>query len=163
MLILALSFTLAPPSTPRDDVDFLRDVYPIFQAHCIKCHGPAKQKGKLRLDQRDGIFGAGSREGVVAAGDADASLLVDLVSLPADDLDIMPAEGDPLTADQIALLRRWITEGAPFSEPPKEEVEPDPLALPPITPEQAAERDRAVAALAARGVAPRRVAQGGGG
>ena len=48
----------------------------------------------------------------IEAGDTDASILFEVIALPPDDDMIMPPKGDPLTADQIDLFRRWILEGA---------------------------------------------------
>lgn len=160
MLIVTLQAALSLPPAPRADVDFLQDVYPVFQAHCIECHGPTKQKGKLRLDRREGLFGAQPGQGVVVPGDLAASLLIELVSLPAGDPEIMPAEGDPLSADQIDLLRRWVAEGAAFAEPAATgEAPADELVLAPLSPEAAARRDAALATLAERGVQAVPVAQ----
>ena len=158
MLSLALYSVLAAPLQP-DEVDFLKDVYPLFEARCIECHGPDKQKGRLRLDDRVGLFGEEPGAGVVVPGDPDDSILLELVSLPADDPDVMPAEGDPLKPEELELLRRWIEEGATFAEPARE-VEPEPLALPTLSPEAIERRDAALAALGERGVHPMIVAQG---
>ena len=49
---------------------------------------------------------------VIAAGDIEGSILFEVITLPPDDDMIMPPKGDPLTAAQIDLFRRWILEGA---------------------------------------------------
>jgi uncharacterized membrane protein/mono/diheme cytochrome c family protein len=82
----------------------------IFQERCIECHGPEKRKGRLRLDVPDD--GLEAEDGPVVPGSPDESLLVELISLPAEDLDIMPAKGDPLSDEQIELIRDWIADGA---------------------------------------------------
>jgi uncharacterized membrane protein/mono/diheme cytochrome c family protein len=94
-------------------IDFARDVAPIFAARCLECHGAAKTKGDLRLDLPPD---EGDDPHVIVPGDPDGSELIQLVSLAADDLDIMPAKGDPLSAEQIETLRRWIAEGAVWGE-----------------------------------------------
>lgn len=90
-------------------IDFARDVVPIFEARCLECHGPEKVKGDLRLDQP---LDEGPEPHILVPGDPAASELFQRVTLPAADLDIMPAKGDPLSAAQIAVLRRWIEQGA---------------------------------------------------
>jgi len=58
---------LPPPA--QGTVDFLRDVRPIFESRCVECHGPVKQRGKLRLDSVLGVRkGGASGEVVLAAG-----------------------------------------------------------------------------------------------
>lgn len=157
MLPLLLLAPAVAPAAP--DVDFLKDVRPILESRCFECHGERKQKGRLRLDRREGLFGDGGG-GVIVPGDLEASLLFELVSLPADDPDRMPAEGDSLTAEQLATLRAWIEGGAPFEEPPRERrAETESFPLPPLSPEAAAARDAAVTALVERGVLVLPVAQ----
>jgi mono/diheme cytochrome c family protein len=95
-------------------VVFARDVWPIFEAKCTTCHGPEDQFNDLRLDSKDRILRGGKNGKVVVPGEPDRSPMYIRVSLPPDDLDIMPAEGDPLSAAQIDTLRRWIAEGADF-------------------------------------------------
>jgi mono/diheme cytochrome c family protein len=94
-------------------VDFATQVLPILQARCHECHGPAKVRGKLRLDAREHLLDpAREAEWVVRPGDPDGSELLRRVSLPPGDEDAMPAKGDPLTPEQVAVLRAWIEQGA---------------------------------------------------
>lgn len=105
-------------------VDFEREVWPILADSCVKCHGAPKKdrrgrmrsaKAGLRLDGKGHILaGSETSKTVVVPGKAKESLLIQLVSLPADDDEIMPPKGDPLTKQQIATLARWIDEGAEF-------------------------------------------------
>jgi hypothetical protein len=92
--------------------DFSREVRPLFEKHCVKCHGPEKQKGGLRFDTKDGAFKAGdSGETAIVPGHASESLLVKLVSSKDDD-ERMPSKGEPLSPAQVDLLKRWIDAGA---------------------------------------------------
>ena len=97
-------------------VQFARDVWPIFESKCVTCHGPEDQFNDLRLDSKDRILKGGKNGKVVVPGDPAKSPMYVRVSLPPDDLDIMPAEGDPLTAAQIDAIKRWIAEGADFGD-----------------------------------------------
>jgi YHS domain-containing protein len=109
----AAALALAAALTAQDrKVDFVAQIQPILRAHCYKCHGEQKQKGDLRLDRRDGVFHGDKDLWVIVPGDADASLVFERLTLPADDEDRMPAEGEPLPAHQIELIRTWIAEGA---------------------------------------------------
>ncbi|MBK8977872.1 MAG: hypothetical protein IPM29_18345 [Planctomycetes bacterium] len=106
----------AAAQEPPAKVDFAAEIQPLLQARCVKCHGAKKQEGDLRLDQRRFVFHAERDLWTVIPGDAEGSVVVERITLPADDPDIMPAEGDPLTPEQIALVRRWIDEGAEWPE-----------------------------------------------
>src|SRR4051794_14428501 len=82
------------------DVDFTREVLPIFAESCYGCHGPKVQMGGLRLD-------IPPKPGVVLAGNSAGSLLIQRVTA-ADPQKRMPLGGGPLRADQIEILRKWI-------------------------------------------------------
>lgn len=96
------------PSPVPLSADFAKVVYPILHRSCMECHGPKKQEGGLRLDQWQSV----ADSGVVDAGAPDDSELIRRVSLPRNHAEIMPAIGEPLSADQISILRQWIKNGA---------------------------------------------------
>ena len=105
-------------SNPRP-VNFARDVRSILSDHCFACHGPddKARKGGLRLDTKDGVFAA-NKEGdrAVVPGKPDESDLVFRVESDDPELQMPPKKfGKPLTADQIAVLRRWVEQGASWS------------------------------------------------
>jgi len=105
-----------PFPVPGADPDFTREVRPLLEEHCVKCHGPEKHKGGLRFDTREGAFKKGeSGETAVVPGHASESRLIKLVS-SKDDAERMPSKGEPLSAQQIDLLKRWIDAGAPWSD-----------------------------------------------
>lgn len=93
---------------------FLEKVKPIFDAKCLSCHGPEKQKGKFRIDQPDTVMkGGDSEKPAVIPGDPAASNLVRLILLPEDHDDLMPPAGkNALTAEEIMQIIRWIQHGA---------------------------------------------------
>jgi hypothetical protein len=97
-------------------VDFAKDIQPLFQQNCIKCHGPEKQKGDLRLDSKVAAMKGGKDGAVITAGNADKSDLYHRIILPAGSDDIMPSKGDPLTKAQTDLIRDWINQGAMWPE-----------------------------------------------
>jgi len=104
---------LPPPSSAKD-VTYEKDIKPIFQKTCFKCHGAEKQKGKLRLDSLAATLKGGEDGKVVEPGESAKSVLVHNVSRLGDEDDWMPPvdKGDPLSKDQIGLIRAWIDQGA---------------------------------------------------
>lgn len=98
--------------TASADVDFVREVQPIFVRHCDRCHGGVKQEGGLDLHTKAGLTGtADSEEVIVQPGDPQASLLLTRLVDP-DAGDIMPLDGQPLSKKEINVIRQWIREGA---------------------------------------------------
>jgi hypothetical protein len=154
-LTLALALTLPLPCLPRiaragevSDLDFGRDIRPVLSNACFKCHGPAVQKAKLRLDDRDRAV----QSGAITPGKPDASELIRRVSLPdSDDQRMPPPEaGQRLTPEQVAKLTAWIQQGAEF-KPHWAFVKPVRPAVPgPGHPVDAFVRDR----LAKHGLKP---------
>lgn len=114
LVLLFTSAALAQTNSPGARVDFVKQIAPVLLERCIDCHGPDKQKGDLRLDQRSLAF-AGEMPSLVPGKPEDSELFRRL-GLPADDEDVMPQKGEPLTAEQHALVRAWIAEGADWPE-----------------------------------------------
>jgi len=100
-----------PPPADRE-VDFEKDIRPIFAIACLDCHEGESAKKQLRLDTVVGILrGGDSGEPLFMRGSSADSLLVK--RLVADNpKELMPAESDPLTPEQIGLVRKWIDSGA---------------------------------------------------
>ncbi|MFT7680207.1 MAG: mono/diheme cytochrome c family protein, partial [Planctomycetota bacterium] len=98
------------------DVDFEREIAPIFAARCIKCHGPEKQSDGLRLDRRARALAGGDsgEPGIVPGASARSELFRRIA--PANEADRMPPKGAPLSAAEIALIKRWIDEGAAWED-----------------------------------------------
>jgi mono/diheme cytochrome c family protein len=91
-----------------------KDIKPIFEKSCIECHGPEKQKGRVRLDSLEATLKSGKGKAVVP-GKSEESLLVLSVARVTEDPDHhMPPEGkgDPLSKEQVGLIRAWIDQGA---------------------------------------------------
>jgi hypothetical protein len=93
-------------------VDYEKEIRPILEKHCIDCHGPNKQKSRLRVDKR-AILLRGGDSGLPALvpGNPAKSHLIELVR-ETDPDERMPAKGDPLSSGEITLLEEWITDGA---------------------------------------------------
>ncbi|HEX5106513.1 MAG TPA: DUF1553 domain-containing protein [Pirellulaceae bacterium] len=115
-LAAGLLASIAPSLRGEDTAaDFAREVQPIFAAHCFKCHGPAKQLGGLRLDERGAALAGGDSGAVIVAGKASASQLIERIT-STDESIRMPAESEPLSAQQIETLTRWIESGAAWPQ-----------------------------------------------
>lgn len=92
-------------------------VQPLLQAKCYSCHGPNKQKGKLRLDQQEFILKGGKDGKVIEPGKADESEMIERMLLPMTDEDHMPPkEKKQMTPNEISLLHWWINTGADFNK-----------------------------------------------
>ena len=86
--------------------DFEREVAPILEATCVSCHNAHEAKGDLDLSTWAAVL---TYDGAIVPGDPGASLLLDVVTGSEPE---MPKKADPLTAEQVALLRAWIAAGA---------------------------------------------------
>ena len=100
-------------------VDFKRDVQPIFAERCYSCHGADKQRNNLRLDRRAAALAGGDSGPSIVAGSSSQSRLYRYVA-GLDEKIVMPAKGERLTSNQVALIKEWIDAGAPWPEEPEE-------------------------------------------
>ena len=105
-----------PPASSKTGVTYARDIKPIFDNSCIKCHGAEKQKGKLRLDRLEDVLKGGEDGKVIVVGKSVESVLVHNVARLGEEDYWMPppdnkAKIPPLTAEQIGLIRAWIDQG----------------------------------------------------
>jgi len=97
----ALAVPQLPPAADRQ-VDFVRDVQPIFAANCTSCHGADKQKGGYRLDDRTTALGGGDEHAPnIVPGNSAASPLIRFVAGIDPDV-VMPKKGTPLTPPRSA-------------------------------------------------------------
>lgn len=102
-----------PPASSRKDVTFAKDILPIFEKSCVKCHGAEKQKGKLRLDSLEASLAESSSGATIIKGDSAKSTLVHSIAQLDPDAAMPPeGKGEPLTKEQIGLIRAWIDQGA---------------------------------------------------
>lgn len=106
-----------PPASDKQGVTYAADIKPIFEKSCVKCHGADKQKGKLRLDSLEAILKGGEDGKVVKAGSsADSMLVQNVAHVGEEDMWMPPPDNkdkiQPLTKEQIGLIRAWIDQGA---------------------------------------------------
>ena len=126
MIAVVAGFTPYPVTTsspasnpylrvPQDTVSFAKQILPIFQKRCAKCHGAEDENGEVRTEVSLSLIEyervlVGSEFGtVVEAGDPDGSFLIDMITAG----DMPPeGEGDKVPPEEIALIRAWIEQGA---------------------------------------------------
>ncbi len=97
-------------------VDFVRDIQPILEFNCVNCHNADDAKGGLRFDSRDAFLKGGDGGDAMLPGKPEKSLMVELISLPKDDDDVMPSKGRLLHAHEIDKVKKWIAAGAPWPD-----------------------------------------------
>jgi mono/diheme cytochrome c family protein len=127
-----------PAAKPAGPVSYYRDVRPIFQQYCQGCHQPAKPLGGFVMTEHADLFKKGDRDqpGVVA-GKPEQSFLIEQITAKDGKKPAMPRGRDPLTDAQVALIRRWIAEGAKDDTPSTARVivdadHPPVYQLPPV-------------------------------
>ncbi|MBI3850130.1 MAG: hypothetical protein HY298_07555 [Verrucomicrobia bacterium] len=115
---LLLSVMLLCPSLGRaadsKPVSYYGEVFPIFKRSCNGCHHPGKLKGELDLTTYAAFQKGGKHGGAFKPGEPAASRVIEEVS---GDEPNMPKEGDPLSKIEVALIERWIKEGAKDDTP----------------------------------------------
>ncbi|HTU21479.1 MAG TPA: PSD1 and planctomycete cytochrome C domain-containing protein [Gemmataceae bacterium] len=119
-LMLTSLFVLSSRALSAEvPVDYNRDIRPILAKNCFACHGQddTHRAAKLRLDRRETAIRPRKRGAAVVPAKPDKSRLITRVSAE-DESDRMPPmqTGNTLTAVQIATLKRWIAQGAPYAE-----------------------------------------------
>lgn len=112
-----------------DTVDFVKDVEPILKQNCYKCHYDKKKKGDFSFLTRESILKGGetAKEKAVIPGNSKDSVMIKLI-LSKDDTEYMPPKGARLSEAEVEILKKWIDQKVPMSEPvdksdPKKEKE----------------------------------------
>src|SRR6476659_2617412 len=95
------------PPAAEGKIDFNTDIKPLLAGHCVKCHGPAKQKGGWRLDTREHALAGGNSGAVLAVGKSAESKLIHAVAALDADLAMPPAPNKKLSAAEVGKLRAW--------------------------------------------------------
>lgn len=115
-LVITLRCLTSSACAEDGPIDFAHHVYPILRRACFECHGAEVQEAGLRLDTREAAVETAIDTGLIVPADPDVSELLRRIELPAGDDEIMPAIGQPLPAAQVAIIRRWIAQGALWPE-----------------------------------------------
>jgi WD40 repeat protein len=102
---------------PGGPVSYYQDVRPIFQANCQGCHQPAKNKGGYVMTSFEKMLAGGEKDGVaIVPGNAEKGSLLEQIT-PHNGSAEMPKNKPPLAEHELALIRRWIAEGAKDDTP----------------------------------------------
>ena len=97
--------------------DFGVEIGPLLEEKCLECHNENNRKGKVSLATAEDVFSGEHGKTLIKRGDADASLLIEVVSKSGADIrPEMPKEGVPLTVDEVSALRAWINDGASWPD-----------------------------------------------
>ena len=119
LVLLLLSFSLQAESTKPLNV-FESLINPILEAKCVHCHGPNKDKGKLRMDSKEHLLqgGRGAGTDIIVKGDIDSSEMIYRIMLPKEDEEAMPPfeeeHYNPVTKEELSVIKSWIKLGASF-------------------------------------------------
>ena len=118
-VFITVALLAATPASPADDkLDFARDIRPILSANCFKCHGPddSQRQAELRLDTKAGVFADRDGRFALVGGKPDESELWKRITSADPDERMPPADsGKTLTEAQVALIGKWIKQGAVWS------------------------------------------------
>ncbi|MFM7056893.1 MAG: DUF1553 domain-containing protein, partial [Planctomycetota bacterium] len=119
LLTLPVQAQDAAANSAPSAIDFNRRIRPILSNRCLACHGPdeSQRQAGLRLDEATSATKTlESGHTAIVPGQPDASELLRRVLSSNPDLRMPPPEfGAPLTADEQAILKDWIRQGAPFA------------------------------------------------
>lgn len=133
--LVAVAALALPPTARAADPTYWADVRPILRKHCVVCHSERKRNdvdvsAGLALDKPEHIT-KGGKVPVLVPGKPDESLLVTLLT-SKNKKRAMPLDADPLPADEVAVIRRWVALGAPEGTRPT--ADGDPAAIGPARP-----------------------------
>jgi uncharacterized membrane protein/mono/diheme cytochrome c family protein len=105
-----------PLADAQEAVVYSDIIQPILQQKCYSCHGPQKQKAKLRLDGKENILKGGKNGKVITADNHEVPEMLKRILLPpADDDHMPPKEKGQLSERQLILIKWWINSGADFT------------------------------------------------
>lgn len=123
-------YSSEPSSTTDlpDDVEFTKQIQPVFEKHCLDCHGPNKTESRFRVDRRDSFINGGDYgEPMVIPGKPNLSRLIPILKKTDPELQ-MPPEHEGLSDTEIKLVKRWIELGAKMpTDSDSSLLEPPPL------------------------------------
>lgn len=106
-----------PAPADKKGLTYEKDIKPMLENSCLKCHGPEKPKSKYRVDSLEAIIKGGeSGEAAVNPGKSDKSPLIHFVADLVEDYEMPPLDKrdkyPAMTKEQIGILRAWIDQGA---------------------------------------------------
>lgn len=107
---------LASATPPAGKVDFASEVKPILTGHCLQCHGGEKTRGKLDIRTKADTMKGGKNGPCIIPGNAEGSSFFVRMVDQNPDMKMPPPRQKQLSAEQIAIIRRWIEQGADWPD-----------------------------------------------
>lgn len=105
------------PTPASKKVDFATDIKPILESSCLRCHGPERPKSEFRLTERASALKGGTHGVDIVPGNSAGSALVAYAARLVPDMEMPPeGKGEPLSSEQVGLLRAWIDQGLGWDE-----------------------------------------------
>jgi mono/diheme cytochrome c family protein len=101
-----------PPPAEQAGVTYAGHIKAIFDKACLDCHGSRQSKAQIRLDSIENVLKGGKPGKIVQPGDSAQSLLVYAVARTQADAMPPKGKGNPLSREQVALIRAWIDQGS---------------------------------------------------
>lgn len=124
LIVCLAGLCLLPVARAEDAPDFVKDIAPILEASCVKCHCEAKTKGKLRMDTKELALKGGKHEKLIVPNKPDESAMIKVLLMDPSEDEAMPPEGKAPRPDaaQIEILKKWIAAGAVWPDDVKLKV-----------------------------------------
>lgn len=121
LLCTAVADTSTAAEKPSATPDFQRDILPIFEEKCLRCHGEKKKDAKLDMRTVDALRTGGVTGPAIRPGNAQKSLLIELLHYN----EMPPKKATPrVTKEELELLRRWINAMPVSAAPPTKSFQP---------------------------------------
>ena len=121
LIILFAAFSYSSGKEPSSLKVYDAIINPVLEAKCVSCHGAEKNKGKLRMHNKESLIqgGRGAGDAIIVKGEVEESELIYRLTLPKDDEEAMPPMDDeshynPVTIEELSVLKSWINLGASF-------------------------------------------------
>lgn len=127
-IFVALLIAFGSAVAAEKPVSYYNDVVPILKRSCTGCHHPGKLKGELDLTTHAAFKKGGKHGAAFKEGDPKSSSVIEEISGKEPS---MPKEGDPLTGAEVAMIERWIREGA-SDDTPAEKMNPFKITEAPV-------------------------------
>ena len=119
------------PIDPNKPVSFYKYIRPILQAQCNGCHQPAKKKGDYIMTDFASMLKGGEEGHAIVPGKPEESNLLKLIVPNEKGKVEMPQKAEPLHETQVALIKRWVAEGAKDDTPASAKAQYD-MEHPPV-------------------------------
>ncbi len=123
---LCLSSLVLAQTGARRTVDFAHEVHPLLETRCRSCHTGESAQAGFHIESRDAMLRGGKGGPAIVAGQAAESLL--MLKVMGQRGLVMPPSGPRLTADEVAILRMWIDQGAQWDSSPTVSTAPAAIA-----------------------------------